>query len=386
MNSILIAKHVFRRTIGNRKGIFTMVLLPILVISGIIGMFGHSTNNKVPVIIWNEDESWLSSPILEAIQGMDNYEWHHQGNQEAEPLGRLKDEVYEGKWGAVVHIPAGYTEKLLAGEKSDVSLYRKNEQQWNASLLLTLTEVTERMARNVELAAAASSNKRTQEQLVRELLEQQSVQKVDILTKGDILPTNNALVLVIGMMLMFIMILVNQSITGIMEDRSNRTMSRIFVAPVRAWEIAVGNFLGCLLLGTVQLLLILVTTRYAIGFDFGLSVGKMLIIMELFLLSAVGIATAVAGMVRNSTSLGNMNNLIVIPTCMLGGCFWPITMMPDFMQKLANFTPQRWAITALDQMQAGVSFTSVRIELGILLLFAAVLLAFGSYVLQPSKS
>jgi ABC-2 type transport system permease protein len=386
MSSILIAQHIFRRTIGNRKGFLTMVLLPILIISGIIGMFGHSLDNKAPIVIWNEDESWLSSPIIEAIQAIDSFEVHLQGDHDPEPLERLKEEVFEGKWGAIVHIPAGYTVKLLAGEKSDVSLYRKNEQQWNASLLLTLNEVTDRIVRNVGLALESSTNEHTREQLVRQLMEQQAISKVSVVTKGRIIPYSNALVLVIGMMLMFIMILVNQSISGVMEDRANRTMARIFAAPVRAWQIALGNFLGCWLLGTVQLLLILVTTRYVIGFDFGISVGKMLIIMELFLLSAVGIATAVAGLVRNSTSLGNINNLVVIPTCMLGGCFWPVTMMPDFMQKLANFTPQRWAITALDQMQAGVPITDVGIELGILLLFAAVLLAFGSYVLQPSKS
>jgi ABC-2 type transport system permease protein len=388
MNSFLIAEHIFRRTIGNRKGFLMLVLLPILIISAIIGIFGHASSNKAPIVIWNEDQSWMSAPIMEAIQSVDTYEVHIHDAQETETdtLRILKEGVNDSKWGAAVHIPAGFTERLLEGKEPKVSLIRKNEQLWNAALLITLTEVTNRLVRNVHMAAESSSDKTIQESLVRQLLDQQVQVKVKVTIKGSVQPYNNALVLVMGLMLMFIMILVNQSIHGIMEDRGNRTMARMFAAPVRAWEIAVGNFLGCLLLGTLQLVLILTVTRYAIGFDFGMPLGKMLVVMELFLLSAVGIATAVAGLVRSSVSLGNINNLVVIPTCMLGGCFWPVTMMPDFMQKLSNFTPQRWAIAALEQVQSGATLTEIGVELGILLLFAAVLLAFGSSILQPAKS
>lgn len=384
MNSALIAQHIIRRTIGNRKGFLVLVLIPILVISGIVGMFGKATHHKVQIAVWNEDQSWLSRPIMESIQAVESYELKIQDSQ-GTTLEAMKEEVYEGKWGAAVHIPGGFTQKLLAGEETNISLFRKNEQLWNASLQITLTEATDRLVRNVQMASQSSTDRQIQERLVRQLLEQQALGKVDVITKKLVNPYNDTLVLVIGLMLMFIMIMVNQSIHGIMEDRSNRTMARVFAAPVRAWEIALGNFLGCLLLGTLQLVLILTVIRYVIGFDFGLPFGNMLVVMEFFLLAAVGIAAAVAGLVKNSASLGNINNLVVIPSCMLGGCFWPVTMMPDFMQKLSNFTPQRWAIASLEQVQTGAPLSAVGMELGILLLFAAVLLTFGSYILQPAQ-
>lgn len=385
MSSTLIALNIIRRTIGNRKGLLVFVLIPMLVISGIVGMFGNATDHKVQIAIWNEDQGWLSEPILESIQATESYEMNIQDPQ-GTTLEVMKVEVYEGKWGAAIHIPAGFTQRLLAGEETSVSLFRKNEQLWNASLQITLTESTDRLARNVQMASESSADTQIQEQLVRELLEQQNKGKVDVTIKKLLQPYNEALILVIGLMLMFVMLLVNQSIHGILEDRANRTMSRVFAAPVRSWEIAFGNFLGCLLLGTLQLILILTVTRYVIGYDFGLPFGKTLVIMEFFLLAAVGIASAVAGLVKNSASLGNINNLVVIPTCMLGGCFWPVTIMPDFMQKLSNFIPQRWAIAAMEQVQSGASLLDVGVELGVLFLFAAVLLAFGSYVIQPAKS
>ncbi|WP_256761569.1 ABC transporter permease [Cohnella sp. WQ 127256] len=383
--SLIIANLNMRKVIGNRKGLFIILLLPILVISGIVGLFGNSSGEKVKVAVLNEDQAWLSKPIISSIQSINSYNVSEQEVKQ-DSLERLKQEVYDGEWGALVYIPEGFTSKLLLGEETSVKLFRKNEQQWNVSLGITLTEATERLARNVQLVAATAENPEQRDQLVLQLLEQQKEGKLAVISKEIVQRYNNANVLVIGLMLMFVMNLVNQSIHGIVEDRTNRTMARIFSAPVRAWEIALGNFLGCLLLGTLQLVLILTVTRYVIGFDFGISFSSLLVIMEFFLLAAVGISSAAAGMVKNVAHLGSINNLIVIPSCMLAGCFWPVTMMPDYMQKLSSFMPQRWAIVALEKASSGATLQDISLQLGILALFATVLLAFGSYVLKPAQA
>lgn len=385
MSSLILAQLIIRRTIGNRKGFILFVLLPMMVISGIIGVFGKASEEKAQIAVWNEDAGWMGRSVVESIQAVDLYEAVPAGAEESTEQA-LKDAVYDGKKDAAVHIPADFTARLLAGERPAVEMYRKNEQLWNASLEITLREETERLARSVQLASGAGGDQQAREQLVRNLLDQQNNGGVTVSSNKLTMPSDQTYVLVIGLMLMFLMYLSNQSIHGIMEDRANRTMARMYTAPVRAWEIALGNFLGCLLLGTLQLLLILIVTRYVLGFGFGMPFGNLFLIMESFLLAAVGIASAAAGLVRNSAQLGNINNLIVVPTCMLGGCFWPASMMPEFMQKLSNFTPQKWAIYAIEQSSAGGSPLDVGLPIGILLLFAAVLLAFGSYVLQPAKS
>jgi ABC-2 type transport system permease protein len=385
MSSILLAQLIVRRTIGTRKGFLLFILLPIVVISSVIGIFGKAVDHQAHIAVWNGDTGSLGQSVVRSIQSVDLYQVVPAGQDESSQQG-LKDAVYEGRRDAAVYIPANFSEKLLAGERPVIEMYRKNEQLWNAALQLTIQEETDRLARTVQMAAAAGGDKMAQELLVQQLLDQQNNGGVHVTPTQITLPSDNTYVLVIGMMLMFLMFLSNQSIHNVMEDRENRTMARMFTAPVRAWEIALGNFVGCVMLGTLQLVLILITTHYFIGFDFGLPFGMLLLIMESFLLAAVGLSSAVSGLVRNTAQLGNLNNLVVIPTCMLGGCFWPVSMMPEFMQKLSNFTPQKWAIYAIEQTSAGASLPDVGVALGILLLFAAVLLAFGSYVLQPAKN
>jgi len=384
VKSLIIARLQIRRTVGNRKALITLVLLPILIISGIVGLFGRTTGERIPVALLNEDGGWLGQHVAAAIRSDEIYDLLEQ-NGASSDLEQLKSKVYNGEWGALVYIPSGFTDRLLSGEEAAVQLIRKNEKQWNVSLSLALSETTDRLAGSIALAAAAEERPENREALARTLLERQTTEGLRVERERLVHETDNAYVLVVGLMLLFVMMLVNQSIHGVVEDRDNRTMARMFVAPIRAVEIAVGNFLGCFLLGTLQLVLILVVTRYVIGFDLGVPFGVLLAVMECFLLAAVGLSSAAAALVKNSAMLGSINNMIVIPTCMIGGCFWPLAMMPEFMQKLANFTPQRWAIAALDQASSGDTLSGLGLQLGVLALFAAVLLAFGSYALRPAE-
>ncbi|MFB9279926.1 ABC transporter permease [Cohnella cellulosilytica] len=383
MNSLTIAKLHLRRALGNRKGLLVVVLLPILVISLIVGQFGRTSGERIPVALLNADGGWLSEQVAAAIRSGETYSLLEQ-DAAASDLERLKSSVYDGEWGALVYIPPGFTAKLLAGEETAVQLIRKNEKLWNVSLGLTLSETTDRLAGSIALAASAEERPGNRERLARALLERQTAGGLRVEREQLVHKADNAYVLVIGLMLLFVMILANQSIHGVVEDRDRRTMARMFAAPVRAGEIALGNFLGSFLLGSLQLVLILVVTRYVVGFDLGVPFGELVAIMECFLLAAVGLSAAAAALVKNTAMLGSINNMVVIPTCMLGGCFWPVAMMPDFMRKLANFTPQRWAIAALEQASSGASLPALGLRLGILVLFAAVLLAFGSYVLRPA--
>ncbi|AQT83792.1 ABC-type transport system involved in multi-copper enzyme maturation, permease component [Paenibacillus larvae subsp. larvae] len=117
------------------------------------------------------------------------------------------------------------------------------------------------------------------------------------------------------------LLLGNSTVSLILDDRKQKTMARMFTAPVRSSEIALGNFLGGWLVGTLQIALILVMTMYVLKVDLNISFLDQFIVMECFLLTALGLASTVAGLIRNMNNVGVANMLIIIPSFMLGGCF-----------------------------------------------------------------
>ncbi|MMZ68759.1 ABC-2 type transporter [compost metagenome] len=81
-----------------------------------------------------------------------------------------------------------------------------------------------------------------------------------------------------------------------------------------------------------------------------------------------------------------LNSLIITPTCMLGGCFWPLSVMPDYMQKIANVVPQKWTIQAVETISAGGTLSDIRMPLLILGIMALILLTVGSAILRPTQT
>ena len=384
MPSLHIAAQLIRRTMGTRRGLIMNVMLPAIILSIMAGLFSSFDREKAVIAVNNADTGILGSYLAFSLEQESLYEIHLKPNITEQ---ELKEMVIDGKADAAIYIPSDYSEKWLEGGQSKAFLYRMNEQLWNASLAAMLATEGNKLADSIALvrgtgadAGGADLTKLTA------LLEAQASPKVVAENADMKLGNIVSNPMMIGLILMFVMLLVSQSIGLVMEDREQRTMARMFTAPLRAIDIAFGNFMGSMLVGTIQLVIVLGLTYFAFGYSPGIPFGSMLLVLEFFLLAAVGLSSAVAGLVHNSTQLSQINTLIIAPTCMISGCFFPLSFLPDFMQKLANFTPQKWAIGAIDRLGGGGSFSDIRLQLLILLLFAAVMIAFGSAVLRPNRT
>jgi ABC-2 type transport system permease protein len=56
--------------------------------------------------------------------------------------------------------------------------------------------------------------------------------------------------------------------------------------------------------------------------------------------------------------------------------------MPKFMQNLASFTPQKWAIDAIFKINTGANFKDIGINMLILILFASTFFIITVYKLK----
>lgn len=381
MPSLHIAAQLIRRTMGSRRGLIMNVFVPAIFLAIISGLFSNLEGQKAVILVQNADSGLLGGYLAAALEKEALYDVQLEVNLTEEAL---KNAVLDRKADAAVYIPEDYTQKLLQGMPVEAGLYRMNEQLWSAALETSLSAEANKLSASASLVRAASGTADLTK--LKELLDAQATPTILAQKAGMKLGDVVSNPLMIGLILMFLMLLASQSIGYIMEDREKRTMARMFTAPLRAIDIAIGNFAGSMLVGTIQLLIVLSLTYFVFGYSPGISFGELLLVLEFFLLAAVGLSSAVAGLVRNSTQLSQINNLVITPTSIISGCFFPISMLPDFMQKMANFTPQKWAIQAIDRLGGGGNLTDIGLQLFILLLFASVMIAFGSAVLRPNQS
>ncbi|MBP2109914.1 ABC transporter permease [Paenibacillus silagei] len=378
---LIIAWNMIRRSIGTFRGLMVFILLPGIVVAAIISLTGGMAEGPATVLYANSDTGAAGRHLITELEQAGEYKFEPRGDEAALKEATIKQEGTVG-----VFIPAGYTAALMAGDPLQINIYELRASESSIMMKMKITATAAQIAEAAHTVAAASGGTGDMQAQLAAVLKQSEQHNVgSTRTDYDLYP-RQTLGVVTGMTLMFLMALVTSSVSQITDDRRGRTMMRMFSAPVRSYEIALGNFLGSFLVGMIQILVVLVLGKWVLRYDYEMPLFLYFLVLAAFMLVSMGIASTVAGLIRNPRNAGMLNSLILTPTCMLGGCFWPVSIMPEYMQKLANFTPQKWAIQAVDIAATGGGWNELWMPFAILGLMAAVLLAIGSAILRPNEA
>lgn len=162
------------------------------------------------------------------------------------------------------------------------------------------------------------------------------------------------------------------------RERENRTLARVLCGPVSVRTVVVSKWLTAVVVGTAQLLLLLLCG----GLMFGVNVtGAPLAIVLTALLTGAAAASVylVLGLlVKTEKALDGLATIFTLVCGMLGGNFFPLDMMPPTLRFAGMGTFNYWANRAFaDLITHGQQLASVRWELLALVVIAIVGLMFA---------
>jgi ABC-2 type transport system permease protein len=186
------------------------------------------------------------------------------------------------------------------------------------------------------------------------------------------------------MLVLFVFINAVAGGAAMIQTRRYGIFARALAAPTRPRDLVLGEAL-CYLALTLGQALLIVTVGAVL---FGVSWGNPLAAVALVLVWA-GVGTG-AGMVagtffRTPEQAGAIGPAIGIAFGMLGGCMWPLEIVPEGVARLGHLTPHAWAVDAwVEVLSRGGGLPQVAGYLAILSLYAAALLALASLRLRRS--
>lgn len=159
------------------------------------------------------------------------------------------------------------------------------------------------------------------------------------------------------------------------QEQMIGTLEAMLITPTRATSIVIYLSLWNFIYSSFNILVYLFIGRFIFGIKFSLS-HPLLIVVVFFLsilsFSSLGIISSCFVMVFKR---GNPVNWIVSSSFdLLGGVYYPITILPGPLQVISHALPITYALQALRGiLLTGYSFTQVRTEILALLGFALVL-------------
>jgi ABC-2 type transport system permease protein len=200
------------------------------------------------------------------------------------------------------------------------------------------------------------------------------VQKLPDLSSGKRVTLSS-----LGFLVYFILLGSGTTMQLVLAERRDRTYMRIRTAPVRGLNYIEGHGLASFFIIVAQVVAALIIMKFAFRIETFVPDLLLFLILLLFGLAAIGVSMAITAFSRSSQVATILINLILTPSSMVAGCFWPASIMPPFLQRIALFLPQRWVLDAIQKAQTGAAVGALGLDLLVIAGFAVALFLLAGY-------
>jgi ABC-2 type transport system permease protein len=174
-----------------------------------------------------------------------------------------------------------------------------------------------------------------------------------------------------GMASFFLFFTVQFGLLGLLEERTSGVLRRVLAAPVPAWMVLMAKVLVSFLLGVISLTALILTTRLAMGVQWGPSLGVALLVV-CGVTAAVSTVILVAGLVRRTEQAAMAQTMVAMVLALLGGSFVSMARVGGVGAVLTRLTPNFWFSEGLVRISGERGWTGALLPAGYMLIFAVV--------------
>ncbi len=383
MTALALASAELRRVTRDRTFLFFLVLLPVLVILLVGLTTAGSTQTRIAVV------AGPSTPLaqqlvrdLEASPGLKT--------QRSATRAKAVDSLRRGEVEAVVLVPATLDATLRAGGPALIPVLVSGDPQSSQAAVTSVTSVVTRHGATIAAAtfATSHSDRSFEQNLATTRSLQQETPVVPVRTE---VVNRKSSYLPLGynysaptMLVLFVFINALAGGAAMIQTRKLGIFSRALAAPIRARDLVLGEALCYFTLALGQALLIVVVGAVLFGVSWGNPLAAAALI-GMWALVGTGAGMLSGTFFRTEDQATAIGPAVGIAFGMLGGCMWPLEIVPQSVRLAGHATPQAWAVDAwVNLLSRGGGLSDIAGYLAILAGYAAVLLGLASLRLRHS--
>ncbi|HEV2579306.1 MAG TPA: ABC transporter permease [Ktedonobacteraceae bacterium] len=164
-----------------------------------------------------------------------------------------------------------------------------------------------------------------------------------------------------------------------LRERSQGTIERVMVSPLKRPELVVGYICGFSLFALVQSLIILLFVVFALQVHYSGNLALVFLVTALLTIGSVNLGIFLSTFAQNEFQVVQFVPLVLGVQIFLSGIFWPVKQLPAALQPISYIMPLTYANDALrGVMLKGEDFTGIFPQLTALLIFALVMVLLSS--------
>jgi ABC-2 type transport system permease protein len=364
---LALIRKEFLHILRDPRTLAVMFAMPILQLV-LLGYAATNDIEHVRIAVLDADKTAASRELLEAYQASSTFDITRYVTSEQE----LEDLIDGDHVRAALIIPAGYGQALNAGDQTEVAFVIDGSDPGVANTVFA-TSQSVGQAHGLRVAgqsAGASLPARMPGIQVRpRVWYNPEMRSANFMIPG-----------IIGMILYFMTTLFTSM--SIVREREQGTIEQLIVTPIRPLELVISKVTPYIFISFLDVVEVLAVG--VLWFDVPIrgSLGLLLGLSALFLLTSLGIGIFISSMASTQQEAMLLTFFSIFPSVFLGGLFFPIEAMPRWLQAITVVVPLRYMLIILRGIiLKGVGMRILYHEVLALLLFGVgiVLLAAGRF-------
>jgi ABC-2 type transport system permease protein len=340
----VLAANDWRLALRDRRALLWMLFMPLLFTFVFGSVFGRSAEGarrrSMPVVV--EDRRFLGGEIAKMLEDV---------NWAVVPAARGDSLLAEtGVW---VEIPSGFTDSVLSGgrgtirivEGSDGSPERREAyamNAWKASIraLTCLADVPD--------SARTGSDDRMRF-LFDSLASRPDLVGLTVREAAEVRPRPAGFLLAVpGNLVMFVLIVaLTSGAANIASEAARGHFRRLGSSPLGRHEVYLGKLAGSALIALTQIAFLVLAATLLFRMDWGddpVALALLLLVFG-FVVSSIGVFLGLVIPKPETAAAAGVLTTLVFAS--LGGCWWPLEIVPETMRRIGHVFPTAWAMDAL---------------------------------------
>jgi ABC-2 type transport system permease protein len=343
----------------DRAGLFTLVALP-LMLTMLFGTVMGGGERKSNIAVADLDRTEISAAIVAAFDPA-VYSIHRVDEETARAMAASGEAV------AGVVIPKGFSDDVLGGVDTTLTMYKDPRSTSVIAAQQVLTGRAERVAANAltskciqQALAGASAGGAAYSAPSSDLfryaddmwepqppvfLRTLSVSRTKVRASTEQAMGFSQYSL--GFTLMFMLFMAMGSAGGFLDEREQGTLARLLTTPTTKVKLVHGKVAGIYATVIFQASVMIVFGVALFHVPWGDDPLGVAMIISSFGLAATGLGVMISSLARTRGQVSALTAVGATAMSMLGGAYWPLDIVSPVMRTIALFTPVGWAMTGL---------------------------------------
>lgn len=207
-----------------------------------------------------------------------------------------------------------------------------------------------------------SGNGAAGDSLFNQAIRIESVQVV-----GKEVKSPRATQLVGGWAMQFLLFALSAAATALFYERDHGIFHRLLAGPVSRAHILWSKFIYGICIGVIQLTVLFFGGRLLFGIDVEHHLGLLLLTCAFAAAACTSFGMLLASITSSQEAASGLATFVILLMCALGGAWFPVSIMPQFIQQFSKLTIVYWAIEGFTQvLWADASLVELLPTLGVL--------------------